>query len=114
MTTVYKVLSTEIWEMAKISGVFRGSAVDLRDGFVHFSAKDQLAETLHKHFAGAADLLLLYIRSEQIADNLRWEPSRGGALFPHLYAPLPVAAVHRVEPLRLDPNGTHILPQLDD
>jgi uncharacterized protein (DUF952 family) len=114
MTTIYKVLDVAAWETARNGGVFRGSAVDLQDGFIHFSAKDQLAETLRKHFAGASDLLLLYIRCERIADELRWEPSRGGALFPHLYAELPVAAVHRVEPLRLDAHGSHILPPLED
>lgn len=113
MTTIYKVLDAVTWTAAQKAGVFQGSAVDLRDGFIHFSAKDQLAETLHKHFAGASDLLLLYIQAEQIADNLRWEPSRGGALFPHLYAALPVAAVHRVEPLQLDAHGSHLLPPLE-
>ena len=114
MTTIYKVLDSAAWQTAQNSGFFSGSAVDVRDGFIHFSAKDQLAETLHKHFAGGSDLVLLYIRSERIADGLRWEPSRGGALFPHLYAPLPVAAVHRVEALRLDAHGSHILPSLED
>ena len=114
MTTLYKVLDSAAWKAAQTGGVFSGSAVDLRDGFIHFSAKDQLAETLQKHFAGARDVVLLYIQSERIAEGLRWEPSRGGALFPHLYASLPVAAVHRVEPLELDAHGSHILPSLED
>jgi uncharacterized protein (DUF952 family) len=116
MTTVYKVLTGEAWRAAQTAGLFLGSAVDERDGFIHFSAQEQLAETLQKHFAGATDLVLLYIRAESISQQgaLRWELSRGGALFPHLYAPLPSAAVHRVEPLPLDARGIHVLPVLED
>lgn len=116
MTTVYKVLPAQAWQEAQKFGVFRGSAVDLRDGFIHFSAADQLAETLRRHFAGAADLVLLYVRadSREVQGALRWEPSRGGALFPHLYAALLVSAVQRVEPLQLDAHGVHLLPVLDN
>jgi uncharacterized protein (DUF952 family) len=115
MTTIYKVLTADAWQAALSTGSYQGSALDLRDGFIHFSTATQLAETLHKHFAGARDLLLLYVRDEVIAprDVLRWEPSRGGALFPHLYAPLSTAAVHRVEPLRSDESGLHVLPELE-
>jgi uncharacterized protein (DUF952 family) len=114
MTTVYKLLSSEAWRQAQALGEFRGSALDLQDGYIHFSAADQVADTLARHFAGVADLLLLYVRIEAIqpSDAWRWEPSRGGALFPHLYAPLPVAAVHRCEALRLQ-AGLHQLPPLD-
>jgi uncharacterized protein (DUF952 family) len=115
MTTIYKVLSRDAWQAAQNSRSFRGSADDMRDGFIHFSSADQLSETLRKYFAGVRELLILYVRAESISppDALRWEPSRAGALFPHLYAPLPVEAVQRVEPLPLDADGTHVLPQLD-
>jgi uncharacterized protein (DUF952 family) len=115
MTTIYKVLSAGAWQAAQNKGVYEGSADDQRDGFIHFSSADQLAETLRKHFAGARDLVLLYVREASISahEALRWEPSRGGALFPHLYAPLPVAAVLRVEALALDERGLHVLPDLD-
>jgi uncharacterized protein (DUF952 family) len=111
MTTIYKVLSADAWQAAQNTGSYEGSPVDLRDGFIHFSTAEQLAETLQKHFAGARDLVLLYVSDEVIAP--RWEPSRGGALFPHLYAALPTAAAHRVEPLALDGRGVHVLPELE-
>lgn len=109
--TIYKVLTSHAWQAAQRAGVYEGSAVDKRDGFIHFSTAQQLAETLQKHFAGAPDLVLLYVREP--AEALRWEPSRGGALFPHLYGSLPVAAVERVETLTLDERGLHVLPELD-
>jgi uncharacterized protein (DUF952 family) len=114
MSTVYKVLSAEAWRAAELAGAFQGSPDDARDGFIHFSTAEQLEQTLHKHFAGARDLLLLYVHTQAVAQSQwRWEPSRGGALFPHLYGPLPVTAVHRVEPLPLDAQGLHRLPQLE-
>ena len=112
--TIYKVIPAEAWQAAQQTGVYEGSADDARDGFIHFSTAEQLAETLRKHYPGARDLLLLYVRAESVepADALRWEPSRGGALFPHLYAPLPLTAVQRVEALMLDERGLHVLPAL--
>lgn len=114
-TTIYKVLTVSAWQAAQQAGVYEGNADDKRDGFIHFSNAEQLAGTLQKYFAGAPDLVLLYVREGRISapNALRWEPSRGGALFPHLYAPLPTAAVHRVEPLTLDARGLHVLPELD-
>lgn len=113
---IYRVLPRVEWERALAQAEFRGSAVDLRDGFIHFSRADQLATTLRLHYAQQADLVLLYVKTTDLqpAAALRWEPSRGGALFPHLYAPLPVAAVHRVEPLTLGSDGVHVLPALSD
>jgi uncharacterized protein (DUF952 family) len=115
MSTVYKVLSREAWRAAQAVLAFHGSPDDVRDGFIHFSTAEQLPQTLLKHFARASDLLLLYVRTEAITPEAawRWEPSRGGALFPHLYASLPVSAVHRVEPLSLDAQGVHQLPSLE-
>jgi len=108
--TIYKVITSHAWQAAQRAGVYEGSADDQRDGFIHFSSAQQLAETLQKHFAGARDLVLLYVREP--TEALRWEPSRGGALFPHLYGSLPIAAVERVEALTLDERGLHVLPEL--
>lgn len=95
---IYKICPRPLWEEASALGAFHGSAHDARDGFIHFSTADQLAETARKHFADQADLLLLTIDSAQLGEALRYEPSRGGALFPHLYAPLPLHAVVEVAP----------------
>lgn len=112
MTTIYKICSAAEWRAAEREGVFRGSAVDLRDGFIHFSAADQVAETAAKHFAGQADLLLIHIDADKLGDALKWEASRGGALFPHLYGDLRMEPVIRTEPLPLGPDGRHVFPAL--
>ena len=114
VTTIFKICSATLWREATRAGVFRGSAVDIRDGFIHFSTLEQAAETAAKHFAGQRDLLLLRVDSVQLGDRLKWEPSRGGALFPHLYGYLALAAVSKVEPLPLGPDGRHAFPPLDD
>ena len=81
-------------------------------GVVHFSAADQVAETAAKHFAGIRDLLLVRVDLQKLGDALKWEPSRGGDLFPHLYGPLELAAVVHVDPLPLGPDGAHQFPPL--
>ena len=88
--------------------------MDRRDGFIHFSTGTQVAETAAKHFAGQSDLLLVSVDATRLDNRLKWEPSRGGALFPHLYGDLDVAAVTRVEPLPLGPDGRHVFPPLAD
>jgi uncharacterized protein (DUF952 family) len=108
---VYKIVSASAFAEAKRAGQFRGSPDDLRDGFIHLSAAQQLAGTLAKHFAGQQDLVLLAVNAERLGVDLKWEPSRGGELFPHLYAPLDLAAVLWSKPLRLDNDGSHILPE---
>jgi uncharacterized protein (DUF952 family) len=108
--TVYKVLSRADFAKAKAKGHFDGSAADTRDGFIHFSSAEQLEGTLAKHFAGQKDLVLLAIDSESLGERLQWEPSRGGALFPHLYGPLKLEAVRWEEPLALGDDGRHRLP----
>ena len=105
MTLVYKVLSKCEWASALAQGRFDGAPVDLADGFIHLSAADQLAETLRRHFAGRDDLVLVGFEAETLGPTLKWEPSRGGALFPHLYAPLPADAAIGVQDLRLTPGG---------
>jgi uncharacterized protein (DUF952 family) len=114
MTAIYKILPAAMWAEAKRAGVFRGSEADRRDGFIHFSTAAQVAETAAKHFAAQDDLVLLRVASETLGAALKWEPSRGGALFPHLYATLDVTAVTRLDPLRLRADGKHEFPLLDD
>jgi uncharacterized protein (DUF952 family) len=112
MAIIYKILPAVLWAEAQDFGVFRGSDVDLRDGYIHFSTAEQAAETAAKHFAGQRDLVLLRIEAEALGDALKWEPSRGGALFPHLYAPLDVKLVLRADPLPLGDDGRHLFPAL--
>ena len=114
MTVLYKICPAPLWREAEQVGVFRGSVVDRRDGFIHFSTGAQVAETAAKHFAGQSDLLLVSVDATRLDNRLKWEPSRGGVLFPHLYGDLDVAAVTRVEPLPLGPDGRHVFPPLAD
>jgi uncharacterized protein (DUF952 family) len=110
MAAIYKILPEAMWRDAQRAGVFHGSEVDLRDGYIHFSTAEQAAETAAKHFVGQRDLILLEVKAEALGDALKWEPSRGGALFPHLYAPLDVTLVRRADPLPLGSDGKHIFP----
>jgi uncharacterized protein (DUF952 family) len=112
MTVIYKICTTSEWHEAEHAGIYRGSAVDHRDGFIHFSTAGQAVETASKWFAGQHDLVLVAIDGDALGERLKWEPSRGGALFPHLYGDLPLKAVLRVDPLPLDAAGRHIFPQL--
>ena len=89
----YKIVDAAEWRAAVAEGRYDGAPVDLADGYIHMSTETQLAETARRHFAGRSDLLLLTVDLSKFDDDLVWEPSRGGELFPHLYAPLPVAAV---------------------
>ena len=111
-TTIYKICDAAIWREAERSGVFRGAAIDLADGYIHFSTAEQAIETAARHFAGQGDLVLASVDAGVLGDRLKWEPSRGGALFPHLYGTLPMAAVRRVTPLPLGPDGRHVFPEL--
>ncbi len=97
MSLIYKILPRGEWDAALEAGVFLGSAIDVQDGFIHFSTAEQWRETLQKHFAGQADLVLVAAEAEALGSELRWEPSRGGALFPHLYAPFPTALAVSVQ-----------------
>ncbi len=145
-TVIYKLATRTEWEAAQAEGVYRGSAHDLRDGFIHFSAAAQLAETARKHFKGMGGLILLAVEVEDLNEPysphpvplpmgegtpekgaapatpfplpmgqgegsaLRWEPSRGGDLFPHVYAALPISAVKSITPIALAEDGTPIIP----
>ena len=112
VTTIYKICAAAEWRDAERAGVFRGSAVDLRDGYIHFSTAAQVAETAARHFAGQRDLVLVAVDAAALENRLKWEPSRGGALFPHLYGTLDIAAARRVEALPLGPDGRHVIPEL--
>lgn len=107
---VYKICTASDWASLKAAGQWTGAAIDVKDGYVHLSSADQVAQTLKLHFAGQEGLLLLSVSVETLGDALVWEPSRGGALFPHLYAPLPATAVVAVYELLLAPDGRHVLP----
>jgi uncharacterized protein (DUF952 family) len=105
MTRVYKILSRPEWIAAADAGVFTGSAVDLRDGYIHLSTAGQAGETARLHFAGRDDLVLATFEADALGPALTWEPSRGGELFPHLYGPLDTGAVLQVRPLSLNADG---------
>jgi uncharacterized protein (DUF952 family) len=113
MSTIYKILPASLWHEAERQGVFRGSPVDVQDGFIHFSSAEQAPETAAKHFVGERNLVLLFVDVARLGGRLKWEPSRGGALFPHLYGELELAAVMRVDPLPLAADGRHKFPPLD-
>lgn len=108
---IYKILADAAYDAAKSEGRFLGTADDLRDGFIHFSAGHQVAATLDKHYRGQEDLVLLSVDPERLGPALKWEVSRGGDLFPHLYAPLELDAVVAEAPLTLDDDNCHILPE---
>ncbi|NKC11135.1 MAG: DUF952 domain-containing protein [Gammaproteobacteria bacterium] len=106
--TIYKILTEEQWTQASAEGVLHGAPVDLADGFIHLSTAAQVRETAAKHFAGQQPLKLLSVSTQCLpAAALKWEISRGGALFPHLYAPLAIAWVHAVDTLVLA-GGAHV------
>ena len=107
---VYKICPEAALQEARRCGRFDGLADDHRDGFIHLSAGSQVAGTLAKYFAGQRDLVLLAVDPERLGERLRWEPSRGGELFPHLYGPLDLEHVISVQPLNLQEDGSHRLP----
>ena len=110
MTALYKICTRAEWSAAEVAGVFTGSAVDRADGFIHLSAREQVEETARRHFAGQADLVLVEIDDGELGEALRWEASRGGALFPHVYGALPVDAATSVTALPLGAGGEHQFP----
>jgi uncharacterized protein (DUF952 family) len=112
MTLIYKIAPAAMWQGALEAGTFTGAPVDAADGFIHFSTTAQVRETAARHFAGQRDLVLVAVDAEALGPELRWEPSRGGDLFPHLYAPLAVAAAVSVCPLPLGADGRHVFPDL--
>lgn len=109
--TVHKVCPQGDWSAAQENGTFAGSPDDLRDGYIHLSTAHQLPATLAKHFSGQGDLVLISFSSDSLGDALRWEPSRGGELFPHYYGALPAALARSVVALPLAADGRHVLPE---
>jgi uncharacterized protein (DUF952 family) len=109
LSRIYKILTRDEWEAALKTRRFEGSAVDRQDGFIHFSTAEQAAETAARHFKGEDDLVVLEVEADDLGPALRWEPSRGGALFPHLYAHLDTWLVRGLSEAPLDGAG---VPQI--
>lgn len=107
---IYKIVPRALWREAETSRQFAGAPVDADDGFIHFSTAEQVRETARRHFAGMDDLLLVAVDAKSLGPDLRYEPSRGGALFPHLYGPLPLSAVRSVDEIAKGDDGEHHFP----
>lgn len=112
MTTLYKILGQAEWDRAVAAGVFNGSDLDLADGYIHLSGADTAQETARLYFSGRGDLVLVAVEAEVLGEALKWEASRGGTLFPHLYGALPIALAGAVRPIPLSADGTPALGTL--
>jgi len=110
MAMLYKIATSAQWQAAEAAGRFEGAPIDLKDGYIHFSDAGTVRETAARHFAGQADLVLAAVDEGRLGDALKWEVSRGNALFPHLYATLSLADVAWVKPLPLGADGQHVFP----
>jgi uncharacterized protein (DUF952 family) len=110
---IYKITPEALWREAEANGRFTGAPIDVADGFIHFSTAEQVKETAARHFAGQTGLLLVAISDASLGDRLKYEVSRGGALFPHLYGPLDLKAVLWVRSLPLGADGAHQFPTLE-
>ncbi|HUQ88441.1 MAG TPA: DUF952 domain-containing protein [Vicinamibacterales bacterium] len=109
---LYKILPRALWEEAVERRSLLGSPLDVADGFIHFSTASQVRDTARKHFSDVPDLLLVAVPASVLGDAIKWEPSRGGDLFPHLYGPLPVESALWVKPLPIGSDGQHAFPEL--
>ena len=109
-TAIYHMCKRAEWQAALAAGSYLGSSQDQADGFIHFSDRRQIVASAAKHRAGQDDLVLIEVDAEKLGPALKWEASRGGALFPHLYGPLDPAKVARTAPLPLDEGGRHVFP----
>lgn len=109
---IYHMCRREEWTRARTQGDYRGSSQDIADGFIHFSTATQIRESAAKHRAGQVGLVLLAVDPAKVGDGLKWEASRGGALFPHVYGPLPLRAVIAATDLPLGDDGKHVFPVL--
>jgi uncharacterized protein (DUF952 family) len=112
MTMIYHMCRADEWAEAIKTGTYRGSSQDLADGFIHFSTAAQIVESARKHRAGQDGLLLVAVEAQRLGERLKWEKSRGGDLFPHLYGPLDPAESASAQPLPLGPDGEHVFPRL--
>jgi uncharacterized protein (DUF952 family) len=108
----YKIMSSAELQQLQSDGLFRGSPADIADGYIHLSCGSQLAATWDKHFAGIGGLVLAAVDLSRLGDAVRWEPSRDGQLFPHIYGVLPMAAVVSVVPLERTADGAVKLPAI--
>ena len=113
MPIIYKICDDTHWRAAVKAGVLRGIGADARDGFIHLSTVAQLRDTVEKHYAGVGNLMLLAIDADALSGALRWEPSRSGDLFPHLYGDLEVSALIWAKPLPLGEDGRHRFPKVE-
>jgi uncharacterized protein (DUF952 family) len=113
MSRIYKILRRDEWLDAQCAGVFTGSGIDHRDGYIHFSTAAQARDTARLHFQGQGDLVVLEVDTGPLESALKWEPSRGGALFPHLYASLATEHVIAVHPAPLGADGVPLCTFLD-
>lgn len=111
MSVIYKIVPETAWQEARAAGLFHGASIDLADGYIHFSTAAQASQTAALYFAGQTDLLLVAVATEALGEALKFEPSRGGELFPHLYAPLPMTSVLWEKPLLIGVDGTHLFPE---
>ncbi|MDR3509177.1 MAG: DUF952 domain-containing protein [Caulobacteraceae bacterium] len=111
-TWIYKLIDRQGWSAAQAHGRFDGAAIDLTDGYIHFSTAAQAPETARRYFAGQADLLLVAFEAETLGEALRWEPARGGDLFPHLHGPLDPALAVEIRALALDADGVPVIGTL--
>ncbi|MGQ0681990.1 DUF952 domain-containing protein [Bradyrhizobium sp.] len=109
---IYKICPASAWREAERQGVYRGSADDARDGYIHFSTAAQVAETARKHFHGQTGLFLVAVDADALGERLRWEPSRNDEMFPHLYGELDLGAVRDILDLRSRADGSHDVPEL--
>jgi uncharacterized protein (DUF952 family) len=111
MARVYKIVAADLWHAAEDSGVFNGAGIDLTDGFIHLSTGAQARRTAGLYFAGQDNLVLVAADDTSLGEALKYEPSRDGDLFPHLYGPLPLTAVLSARPLPLGADGNHVFPE---
>jgi len=112
MATIYKICTATLWDAAKEAGVFRGAPIDFEDGYIHFSAVDQIADTAARYYVGVDNIVLLAVDTAKLGGSLRYEPASDGRRFPHLYGELNLDAVLWAKPLPLGSDGRHVFPPL--
>ena len=108
---IFKICHAEEWKTAEREGIYAGSAKDREDRFIHFSAAEQVRGTLERYYAGAGELVLVAVDAKTLGPALKYEPSRDGALFPHLYGTLPLTFVKWAKPIHRRADGTFLLPR---
>ncbi|MEO0961293.1 MAG: DUF952 domain-containing protein [Pseudomonadota bacterium] len=112
-SVIYKICPKSLWDEAESAGEFAGAGIDLADGYIHFSTAEQTSETARLYFSNTPDLVIVAVEAAPLGKALKWEESRGGQLFPHLYGALPTSAVLWVKPLPMDDDGAPQVPTLN-